>query len=193
LTANDLHSLEETNRERIKLSLKPLAPEPPTSEAAPSVLDEEQQAFQNFKRLREKQAKAAEETDIKCRVQKIRDKVKLHERLSGPTLGNTNEEEELKSWVKKSKKQERALPVNHEQEFESRDQMFQQYTSDQLDELMVAHDFADIEQGEDMILTIKDKDVLAEEGDELVSTVLAEKERLKENLDNKVKRPKYDP
>ena len=60
-----------------------------------------------------------------------------------------------------------------------------------------------------MILTIKDRGVLDEDGsrhwrdnwltsivddgDELISTALAEKERLKENLDNKIKKPKYDP
>ena len=44
-----------------------------------------------------------------------------------------------------------------------------------------------------MILTIKDKDVLDDDDDELVSTALMEKERLKENLANKVKKPRYDP
>jgi len=34
---------------------------------------------------------------------------------------------------------------------------------------------------------------MTDDGDELISTVLADKERLKENLDNKIKRPKYDP
>lgn len=33
----------------------------------------------------------------------------------------------------------------------------------------------------------------ADDGDELISTALAEKERLKENLDNKIRKPKYDP
>ena len=34
---------------------------------------------------------------------------------------------------------------------------------------------------------------IVDEGDELISTTLAEKERLKENLDNKIRKPKYDP
>ena len=78
-----------------------------------------------------------------------------------------------------------------------------------LEGLRVGHDFADIEEGEGLILTIKDRGVLdedgivllvelcltnpVEEGDELISTALAEKERLKENLDNKIRKPKYDP
>ena len=34
---------------------------------------------------------------------------------------------------------------------------------------------------------------IVDEGDALISTTLAEKERLKENLDNKIRKPKYDP
>ena len=83
------------------------------------------------------------------------------------------------------------------------------YQTENLEGLRVGHDFADIEEGEGLILTIKDRGVLDEDGiiywrdrlltstigdgDELISTTLAEKERLKENLDNKIKRPKYDP
>jgi U4/U6.U5 tri-snRNP-associated protein 1 len=72
--------------------------------------------------------------------------------------------------------------------------------------LKVGHDVDDFEAGEGMILTIKDRGVLDEdggsiifdiliidEGDELISTALAEKERLKENLGNKIRKPKYDP
>jgi U4/U6.U5 tri-snRNP-associated protein 1 len=60
----------------------------------------------------------------------------------------------------------------------------------------VGHDIGDIQEGEGMILTLKDRGVLDEDdedNDELVSTALAEKERLKENLENKIKKPKYDP
>jgi len=52
---------------------------PPQSETVLPVLDEEQQAFQNFKSLWDEEAKTAEETDIKRQVQKVTDKFKLHE------------------------------------------------------------------------------------------------------------------
>ena len=35
--------------------------------------------------------------------------------------------------------------------------------------------------------------LIVDEGDELISTSLAEKERLKKNLENKIRKPKYDP
>src|SRR5271170_7921788 len=195
MTFHESLSLEETNKERIKLGLKPLVPEAkdPETHAVP-VLDEEQQAIQNFRQLREEQAKIAQEKDLNHRIQKVRNKFKLHERLSGPTLGDATQKEDLKSWIKRTKKQERALAAKRQQEFETQDQMFEEsYTSMQLGGLTVGHDFADIEEGEDMILTIKDKDVLDEDDDVLISTALAEKQRLKENLESKVKKPKYDP
>lgn len=109
-------------------------------------------------------------------------------------MGDATQNEDLKSWIKRTKKQERALGAKREQEFESQDQKFEEsYTSMRLDGLMVGHDFADIEEGEDIILTIKDTDVLDDDDDELISTALAEKQRLKENLENKVKKVKYDP
>ena len=195
MTFHESLSLEETNKERIKLGLKPLVPEakdPKTTEVP--VLDEEQQAIQNFIQLREEQAKIVQEKDLNRRIQKIKNNFKLHERLSGPTLGDAIQNEDLKSWIKRTKKQERASAAKREQEFETQDQVFEEsYTSSQLDGLTVGHDFADIEEGEDMILTIKDKDILDEDDDELISTALAEKQRLKENLENKVKKPKYDP
>jgi len=195
MTFHESLSLEETNKDRIKLGLKPLVPETkdPETHAVP-VLDEEQQAIQNFKQLHEEQAKIAQEKDLNRRIQKVRNKFKLHERLSGPTLGDATQNKDLKSWIKRTKKQERALAATREQELECQEQMVEEsYTSRQIDGLTVGHDFADIEEGEEMILTIKDMDVLDEDDDVLISTALAEKQRLKENLENKVRKPKYNP
>src|SRR5271163_3389210 len=110
MTFHESLSLEETNKERIKLGLKPLVPETKDSETpAVPVLDEEQQAVQNFIQLREEQAKAGEEKDLKQRIEKVRDRFKLCEKLSGPTLGYASQNEDSKSWIKRTKKQERAL------------------------------------------------------------------------------------
>jgi len=87
MTFHESLSLEETNKERIKLGLKPLALEPQDSETpAVRILDEEQQAIQNFKQLREEQAKITQEKDLKRRIEKVRNKFKLYEKLSGPSL-----------------------------------------------------------------------------------------------------------
>src|SRR5271154_2345536 len=74
--------------------------------------------------------------------------------------------------------------------------------------IRVGHHMEAIEEGDDIILTLKDRGILDDEErkccggfpvngqdtqDELVSTALIERERLKKNLENKVKKPKYDP
>jgi U4/U6.U5 tri-snRNP-associated protein 1 len=132
----------------------------------------------------------------------------LNAQLAGPTLGEaTSQEEDLKSWVKRSKKQARELAARRAKELELQDQQFQDayaectvspvstLTTADLAGMRVAHDYGDIEEGQEMVLTIKDKGVLDDddEGDELISTTLAERERLRENLENKIKKPKYDP
>ena len=214
-------SLEETNAIRIKLGLAPLKPPSETAAAVPSneagnaslSLDEEERiAVDNLKKLRAEQAKEIAQQDLRKRLQKAKDRKALNQKLVGHTLGEAgdDDEDDLKSWLKKSKKREKEAAARREKELEEQDKLFQQeYTASDLRGLRVGHDFEDIEAGEGMILTIKDKGVLddddgmsfcvrmfanvVDEGDELVSTALVEKARLKENLENKVRKPKYDP
>ena len=84
--------------------------------------------------------------------------------------------EDLKSWIKRTKKRERELAAKRARELELQDIQFQnEYTTgamsfdsaygvDHLEGLKVGHDFADIEEGDSLILTIKDKGVLDDDG-----------------------------
>lgn len=70
-------SIEETNKIRIALGLKPLRPvsqaTEATDEAGNAVLtadDEERKAVENLKALRAEQAKASEEEALKLRLKK---------------------------------------------------------------------------------------------------------------------------
>ena len=97
-------SLEESNKNRIKLGLKPLLHNDKDSETPEFViLNDDQQAEQNFKRVREEQAKFAQEKALTARIEKVREKFKLLEKLSGRTLGEAIQAggEDLKSWIKK--------------------------------------------------------------------------------------------
>jgi U4/U6.U5 tri-snRNP-associated protein 1 len=219
-------SLEETNRIRVGLGLAPLKPVSDgtsTTDAEGNVVitadDEERQAVENLRALRAEQGKVAHEKSVKHRLQKYscpsdsancreKDRKALNEKLEGKSLGAADgKEEDLKSWIKRTKKRERDLVAKEAQELESQSRQpqdiyregeglrCQAYEPEHLAGLTVGHDFDDIEEGEGMILTIKDRGVLDDDdsGDELISTALAEKERLKENLDNKIRKPKYDP
>jgi U4/U6.U5 tri-snRNP-associated protein 1 len=219
-------TLEESNRIRIGLGLAPLKPvsdTTSTTDAEGNVVitadDEERQAVENLKALRAEQDKVAREKSSKQRLQRYscssesvncreNDRKALNEKLEGKSLGAADgKEEDLKSWIKRTKKRERDLAAKeaHKSESQGReshdiyregeDLLCQAYEPEHLAGLTVGHDFDDIEEGERTILTIKDRGVLDDDdsGDELISTALAEKERLKENLDNKIRKPKYDP
>jgi len=69
-------SLEETNKIRIALGLKPLQPAPDTTTSAGeeigsgTVDEEERKAVENLKALRAEQAKAAEQEALRHRLKK---------------------------------------------------------------------------------------------------------------------------
>ena len=196
-------SLEETNKIRISIGLAPLKPVSQdtavTDEAGNVVVtadDEERQGVENLRALRAEQAKSAKQEALRQRLKRFvlktyyiscaktlnreKDRKALNERLAGRTLGEADEgdDEDLKSWIKKTKKRERELAEKRAQELENQDQQFQnEYTSgmvlrlvhadtfiEHLEGLRVGHDFGDIEEGEGMILTIKDRGVLDEDG-----------------------------
>jgi U4/U6.U5 tri-snRNP-associated protein 1 len=105
-------SIEETNRIRISLGLKPLeaASTSAASTAGPTVDDEERIAEENLKSLRAGQVKKAEEDALRSRLKKARDRKTLNERLAGKTLADPEgEEEDLNSWIKKTKRRDKEL------------------------------------------------------------------------------------
>jgi len=152
-------SLEETNKIRISLGLAPLKPAPEPTRLVDedgnvplTADDEERRAVENLKNLRTEQAKIAEQDALRQRIQKYvypdifllnqlilftvvnraRDRRALNEKLSGPTLGEPGEEEkeDLKSWIKRTKKRQRELAERKSREFKSQDQQSQEeYTS----------------------------------------------------------------
>src|SRR5580704_17308528 len=102
----------------------------------------------------------------------------LNERLTGGTLGDRLEDnkDDWKSWIKDSKKRERELMLAKQKarELESQDQHFQEYAestsqsviAEKLDDLIgirVGHDIKDIEEGNNIILTLKDRGILDED------------------------------
>jgi U4/U6.U5 tri-snRNP-associated protein 1 len=63
---------------------------------------------------------------------RARDRSALNEKLSGHTLGEAaqGENEDLKSWIKRTKKRERELATKRAQELELQDKQFQdEYTA----------------------------------------------------------------
>ncbi|EKM58305.1 uncharacterized protein PHACADRAFT_140122 [Phanerochaete carnosa HHB-10118-sp] len=180
-------SLEETNKIRISIGLKPL-----TDDKGPAD-DKEKQAEENYVKQREAEAKAKGAKYIQDRIAKVRNKRELHAKLKGATLGDAEGDvDDTLKWVKRSKKKEKELAKKRQQELESMDKAIQEeYTEKDIVGLKVSHDFEAMEEGEERILTLKDSRVLEDEEDALENVELAEDERTKKNNELKIKKRDY--
>lgn len=181
-------SLEETNKIRISLGLKPL-----TDDSAPAD-DKEKQAEDNYAKQRERQVKERETKQIFDRISKVRNRRELHASLKGATLGDPDgDTEDTLKWIKKAKKRDKELAKKRQQELENLDRAFQgdDYTEKDLVGLKVSHDFEDLGEGDARILTLKDSRILDNEEDELQNVEMAEEERTRKNNELKIKRRDY--
>lgn len=200
-------SIEETNRIRISLGLKPLRVDPETApgekqEAKPDENDnsteaQERRAVENWKKLQDEKEKEERRKRAKEEIAREREKFKRHQILEGKGLADEDDDDESAlSWIKNQKKRQKKISKElAEKEARDRKQK-KDYTEDEVKSLRVAHDVEDImDRGsEGAILTLKDAtiDELEEEGDELEDIALAEKERLEERLQLKKKKPGYN-
>lgn len=208
-------SIEETNKIRAKLGLKPLKvesvpvlkEEEPTKETKEGVLIESQgETFVH---------KPAESLAQKLEVQKLREKIaaqrekrRIKESLSKvKKLGESDSDDESASaWVQKSRAlaKEKALAEKKSKMLEELDAQFgigelveqditeqkmKKYSRDDLTGLQVQHDMTRFTSGASTILTLKDSNVLDGDEDTLVNVNIIDDERAEKNL----MRKKEDP
>ncbi|CEL55899.1 U4/U6,U5 tri-snRNP-associated protein snu66 OS=Schizosaccharomyces pombe (strain 972 / ATCC 24843) GN=snu66 PE=1 SV=1 [Rhizoctonia solani AG-1 IB] len=181
-------SLEETNKIRISLGLKPL-----TDDKAPSN-DKDQEAEQNYANRKKQDEDNRKKGEIAKNIAKARNRIELNRRLVGATLGDADDDAgiDAKNWIKKSRKKEKELAAKRQAELESMDQMAQAtYDERDLEGLKVSHDMDQLNEGEDRILTLKDSRILDNEEDELQNIDMAEDEKDKERHELKTKRRDY--
>ncbi|KAL1732390.1 SART-1 protein [Schizophyllum commune] len=179
-------SLEETNKIRISLGLKPL-----TDDKAPADSQEET-AAENYKKQREREAKERETKKIQERIAKHRNKRELNASLKGATLGDAEGDDDTLKWIKRSKKKQKELAEKRLREQEEQEkQVLEEYGERDLAGLKVNHDFEELDEGEDRILTLKDSRILDNEEDELQNVEMAEHERTKKNNEMKIKKADY--
>ncbi|CCJ28101.1 unnamed protein product [Pneumocystis jirovecii] len=186
-------SVEDTNALRRSLGLAPLSETPAPAEDV---------AVTNFKTYMASKAKEEETRLIQERIKMARETRETQRRFTGKGLGEADDDDgdlDLRSWVIKHRKRDfsgantksgssevgvlKKQKKTHEVE----------YTPDQLEGIKVSHDIVDINEGEEMILTLKDSKILENDesgDDELENIGLVEKEKLEKNLENK-KKPLY--
>ncbi|KAJ5856041.1 uncharacterized protein N7529_009985 [Penicillium soppii] len=210
----DALSIEQNNKIRVALGLKPLpvpgaGPQFKESDSESDGEEEEQAstietrqaaAYDNYKKHQdEADAKQRKEEKIAA-IKKARDLAQRDKKLEGATLGEENGAElDTMAWLSQSKKRTKKIEKERArrlaEELEERERLAAaEYTAADLAGIKVGHSAGDFDGGEDHILTLKDAAVDDdEELDELQDMDLVEKEKLKEKLELKKKKPVYDP
>ncbi|GAP83732.1 putative sart-1 family protein [Rosellinia necatrix] len=211
----DAASIEETNRLRVSLGMKPLpvpgasGPQFKEKEAVPkgeepaSTLEtREAAAYDNYKKVQEADAAKKRREDKAAAVKRARDAAKRFEALQGKGLGDADGDDDLdaKAWLVSQKKRQKKIQKSRKEDEEAEAAKAAaaaaaQYTSKDLAGVKVRHEVDSFADGDEQILTLADRDVLAdeEEGDELENIQLREQEKLSEKLNLKKKKPVYDP
>ncbi|KAI9558579.1 hypothetical protein GHT06_015367 [Daphnia sinensis] len=200
-------SVEETNRLRAKLGLKPLETGEKNSTAEPS--SDKKDVHVPAENLREKRTTE----ELRRKLDERREKRKIEQKLAQVrTIAQTatKEDDDTVSWVEKSRRlqQQKEEAAKRAKMLEEMDEAFgvgdmvttelikqkaKAYTSKDLRGLKVEHDRETIVEGKDVVLTLKDQNILQEEGDVLVNVNLIDTERYKKNNEIKKQRPGYQP
>lgn len=210
----DAATIEETNRIRVSLGMKPL-PVPgaaiqsdPSSrskdeEAASTLESRQAESYENYKKHQEAAAAKKKREDRAAAIRKARDEAQRFAVMEGKGLGEEDAKKgdvDAKAWLMGQKKRQKKIDKARKLEAElaaaeAEAAAAVQYTSKDLAGIKVAHDTSDFLGGEDQVLTLKDTTIEEneEEGDELENLGVREQEKLGERLDLKKRRPGYDP
>lgn len=196
-------SIEETNKLRAKLGLKPLElnenkkelgtkEEPIVAETINPVLIQQQ------KEMREKLAAMKEKRILNQKLGKVKN------------LADDDWLDDTAAWVERSRKmaKEKEMAEKRAKLLEEMDEEFgvsslveeefaqskkDAYTARDLKGLKVQHKVDSFTEGQTVILTLQDKGVLEEEEDVLVNVGLVDKEKAEKNVELKKKKPDYKP
>ncbi|KPV75430.1 uncharacterized protein RHOBADRAFT_48436, partial [Rhodotorula graminis WP1] len=200
-------SLEETNKIRVSLGLKPIA-DPTTSAGADARLDGDALAEDNYAKQRDAEQKDKDAQALKDRLDRARNQKDRQRKLVGRGLGDAADDaarvkreddapegEDSRAWVKRQKKRAKELAAKRAREEAEADRLAEEeergrgskYGEDDLAGLKVAHGADAFEEGEDVVLTLKDSRVLDDEDDELHNVNLAENAKTKHALEQKKK------
>lgn len=207
----DAATLEETNRIRVSLGMKPLPvpggapvsqPAEPDDGERPSTLESRQaEAYDNYNRSKEADAAKLRREEKAKAIRKAREQAQMNIVLEGKGLGDDDAGDVgAKDWLLGQKKRQKKISKARKLEeelaaAEAAAAAAVQYTSKDLAGIKVAHDAADFLDGEDQILVLKDStiDQNEEEGDELENLSMREAMELSERLDMKKRTGQYNP
>ncbi|KAF4979539.1 hypothetical protein FZEAL_4307 [Fusarium zealandicum] len=211
----DAATIEETNRIRISLGMKPLPvpgadnsyqPDPKDvdsdGEVRSTLESREALAYDNYNKVIEAENAKRKREEKAAAVRKAREQAQRFAVLEGKGFGDVEEGGDVsaKDWLTGQKKRQKKIAKTRKLEeelaaAEAAAAAAVQYTSKDLAGIKVAHDTADFLDGDDQVLTLKDTTIgeNEEDGDELENLNMREAEKLSERLDLKKKKAAYDP
>ena len=194
-------SIEETNALREKLGLPPLKIDNNNKNSQ----DKEKKNQEDEETMRAQKAQ-----EIRERIKNTKEKRRIAERLSGPSLGELLKSDDFgaAAWFEKTKDLKK-VAQRLDQEFDEMDgqtsnqEKKKQYSSKELSDVVVGHDLKEVLENADneMVLTLRDEPILRQEkGDYelneadtiLENTNLIEKEKTAEYNERRKKKPLYD-
>jgi U4/U6.U5 tri-snRNP-associated protein 1 len=211
----DAATIEETNRIRVSLGMKPLpvpgadatndhaASEPESDEDPGSNIEtREAQGQDNYKKYQEAEAAKRRREEKSAAVRRARELAQRNLVLEGKGLGEEEEggDVDAKSWLTGQKKRQKKIDKARKLEeelaaAEAAAAAAVQYTSKDLAGIKVGHDMSSFLDGDEQVLTLKDSAIDAndEEDDELENVGMREQESLQNKLDLLKKKPGYNP
>ena len=200
-------SIDETNKLRAKLGLKPLEVDSVSKDDPNKIKDD----------LGEFYHKPAPDVNEKLKTQKLKERIgtqkqkrQIESNLAKvKNLGDCDSDDDARAWIDKSrhmekekkKAEERAKMLDQlDEEFgignlvkeEIHSARNTAYTEKNLKGLKVEHKIDKFEEGKTVVLTLKDRAVLDESEDVLVNVNITDEERYQRNILNKTKKPGYD-
>ncbi|XP_058496520.1 U4/U6.U5 tri-snRNP-associated protein 1 [Solea solea] len=196
-------SIEETNKLRAKLGLKPLELNENKKELGTK---EEPMVAATINPVIIKQQK-----EMKEKLAAMKEKRILNQKLGKvKTLAEDDWLDDTAAWVERNRKvtKEKEMAEKRAKLLEEMDQEFGvsslveeefaqrkkvAYSSRDLKGLKVQHKVDSFTEGQTVILTLQDKGVLEEEEDVLVNVGLVDKEKAEKNVELKKKKPEYKP
>lgn len=208
----DAISIEETNRIRASLGMKPLvvpgaagpvfkeASAAPAEDVGSTLESRQAEGYDNYRKLKEAEENKKKREAKAEAIKKARDTAKRFAKLEGKGLGEADDDGDLdtKAWLMKQKKRQKEIEKARKKEQERVDAeaaAAAEYTAKDLAGVRVGHELDTFAEGEDQVLTLKDTtiDENEEEGDELENLDLREREKLSDKLELKKKKPAYNP
>ncbi|KAM9950272.1 hypothetical protein ACTFIT_011522 [Dictyostelium discoideum] len=178
-------SIEETNRIRISLGLKPLKEE--SKEVKP------QTTTNNNNNNNNTNSDTLEVLDTINR--------ELNSKLAGKSIAeqllegeNEDEDDDISSWINKSRLNEKQKQIERKKELLNKKQQKQQqhYNQSNLKGMKVGNDIKYFEDENEHILTLQDSSVLEDSEDVLINVNLTEKEKREKQLQSNKKKSKFD-